>query len=299
LQRPWTARRVLAGLAGAAAAAALAPSTALADGIAPESPHSPNADDIATIYWVMLAVAVAIVVGVNLALLGAVGRYRAARGREPSRFRGADPIQLRVGAVLSLAALAIFLAGVVFTERARDVDPSGPDGLQASSLTRAQLDLALPEGDSEPLEISASGQQWLWRYEYPDGTFSYYELVVPVDTPVVLNLESTDVVHRWWVPQLAGKFDAIPDRSNKVWFKADEEGTYEGRSTAFSGAAYASMRTAVRVVSVADYEAWLEQQAADIAAAQDAAQTKVAAEAETPAAAGSATEGGESPEAGQ
>ena len=52
-----------------------------------------------------------------------------------------------------------------------------------------------------PLQIQASGQQWLWRYEYPDGeTFSYYELVVPVDTAVIVNLASTDVVHRWFVP---------------------------------------------------------------------------------------------------
>ena len=57
--------------------------------------------------------------------------------------------------------------------------------------------------------INAIGQQWLWRFEYPGGepghrTFSYDELVVPVDTAVVLNITSTDVIHSWCVPALGG-----------------------------------------------------------------------------------------------
>ena len=107
--------------------------------------------------------------------------------------------------------------------------------------------------------IEATGQQWIWRYEYPDGTFSYYELVVPVDTAIVVKLGSTDVVHRWWVPGLGGKFDAVPDQSNQTWFKADEEGSYDGASYQFSGASYAAMRTRVQALSVPEYEAWLDR----------------------------------------
>jgi cytochrome c oxidase subunit II len=160
--------------------------------------------------------------------------------------------------------------GVVVTHDAKKVEASGPDGLQATSSLTAQRGLELPavSPSSAPLEIKACGQQWIWRYEYPDGTYSYYELVVPVDTAVILHLCSTDVVHRWWVPGLSGKFDATPGESNNTWFKADEEGVFDGASYAFSGPSYAVMRTRVRVVDVPTYQSWLEQQGKGIQDAQ-------------------------------
>jgi cytochrome c oxidase subunit 2 len=75
------------------------------------------------------------------------------------------------------------------------------------------------------------------------------------------------------VPGLSGKFDATPGQSNQTWFKADQEGIYDGASYAFSGASYAAMRTRVRVVDVPTYQAWLEQQAAGIDEAQKFVQT--------------------------
>jgi cytochrome c oxidase subunit 2 len=85
---------------------------------------------------------------------------------------------------------------------------------------------------------------------------------------VVVELCSTDVVHRWWVPGLGGKFDAVPGESNSTWFKADQTGSYDGASYAFSGAAYSVMRTRVTVVDVPTYESWLDEQAAGIQEAQ-------------------------------
>jgi cytochrome c oxidase subunit 2 len=251
------------------------PSAAHAAPFSPEPGHSPNADDTTTIYWIMFAVAAVVVVAVNVALVGAVVRFRARRGREPARVRAGRRVQPRVGALLGVVAVVIFVVGIVTTTQVRDVAPSGPEGLEASSARTAQLDLSLPEGDSEPLRILASGQQWVWRFEYPDGTFSFYELVVPVDTTVVLQLESTDVVHRWWIPELGGKFDAVPGRTNQTWFRADEEGTYDGQSAAYSGAGYSTMRARVRVVSVPEYQAWLDQRGEDLQEAQAAVQKRV------------------------
>ncbi len=122
---------------------------------------------------------------------------------------------------------------------------------------------------TRPLTIKATGQQWLWRYDYPNGAFSYYKLVVPVDTAVKLELLSTDVVHAWDVPDLSGKRDAVPGKTNEVVFNADEEGEYSGQSATLSGQAYGAMRTAVDVVSPQAYEAFLEQQKADIESAQE------------------------------
>jgi cytochrome c oxidase subunit II len=258
-----------------ALALATLPAAAHAVPFGPQDAHSPNADDTTTAYWIMFVVAVLAVLAVNAALVAAVVRFRARRGRAPSRVRGGRRIQSRAGAALAVLAVAIFVLGVIFTSRVRDVQPSGPEGLEAASIRTAQLGVEPPSGDPQPLRILASGQQWLWRYEYPDGTFSFYELVVPVDTTVLLTLDSTDVVHRWSVPALGGRFDAVPGRNNHTWFRADEEGTYEGQSAAFSGPGYATMRARVRVVSVPEYQAWLEKQGADIQEAQTAVQERV------------------------
>jgi cytochrome c oxidase subunit 2 len=271
-------RLVVLACSLAALGLALAPPSALAVPIAPQDPQSPNADDITTVYWVTVIVATVFLLAINAALIAAVIRFRASRGRAPTRVRAGRRIQARVGAALGVVAVAILVFGIVFTVRARDVAPGGPEGLQAGASRTAQLGLEAPSGDVEPLEILVSGQQWLWRFEYPDGTFSYYDLVVPVDTPVMLRLESTDVVHRWWIPALGGKFDAVPGRANETWFRADEEGVYEGQSAAFSGPAYPTMRARVEVLSATDYQAWLDQQAADIQAAQEFVQERVEAE---------------------
>jgi heme/copper-type cytochrome/quinol oxidase subunit 2 len=238
--------------------------------IGPHAAHSPNADDMNTLYWVMLVIGLVLLVGINLAVVGMIMRFRSARGREPRRLVVRRTAQLGTAGVFTVIVAVAFVFGVIETHDAKKVEASGPDGLQAAALTTAQRSLSLPvtSASTAPLQINACGQQWIWRYEYPDGTYSYYELVVPVDTAVILHLCSTDVVHRWWVPGLSGKFDATPGETNSTWFKADETGTYDGASYAFSGASYSVMRTRVRVVDVPTYQAWLEQQGAGIQAAQ-------------------------------
>jgi heme/copper-type cytochrome/quinol oxidase subunit 2 len=238
--------------------------------IGPHTAHSPNAQDLNTLYWVMLAIGVVLLVGINAALIGLVMRFRSERGRQPRRLVVRRPAQLGTAAVFAAIVVVTFVLGVIETNNAQQVEASGPNGLQATSSLLAQRSLNLPatSASSAPLQITACGQQWLWRYQYPDGTYSYYELVVPVDTTVILHLCSTDVVHRWWVPGLSGKFDATPGESNSTWFRADQTGDYDGQSYAFSGASYAVMRTRVHVVDVPTYQARLQQQAAGIQAAQ-------------------------------
>lgn len=251
--------------------------------LGPETANSPNADDLNTLYWVMLIIGIALVLAINAALIALVVRYRAERGRTARRLHTRRPAQMLIGGSLAGLAALVFALAVVVTDSASEVEKSGGEGLQASMLRTAQRDLSLPalgENDAEPLVVQADGQQWLWRYEYPDGTFSYYELVVPVDTAVIVELGSTDVVHRWWVPGLGGKFDAVPGQSNQTWFKAADTGVFDGQSYAYSGASYAVMRTRVRVVSVEEYEAWLDEQAAGIQEAETLVQEQIEAETE-------------------
>lgn len=219
------------------------------------TPHSPGTDQIDTLLWIGFVAAAIIVVAVNLALIYAVRKFRAGRGSAPRPLEGGRRVQFRVGGALTAFAALVLVLSVVFTEKARETPASDAAGLASA--------------ESEPLTIRATGQQWVWRYDYPNDAFSYYKLVVPVGTAVELELLSTDVVHTWNVPALSGKRDAVPGKTNRVVFRADDEGTFEGESATLSGQAYASMRTAVEVVSPEAYEAFLKQQKSDIEAAQD------------------------------
>jgi cytochrome c oxidase subunit 2 len=218
------------------------------------APHSPGTDQIDTLLWIGLVAAAIVIVAINVALLYAVRKYRAERGAKPAQVSGGRRVQFRVGAVLTVFAAAIFVLSIVFTDKARETPATGSAGLAAAH--------------EQPLRIKTTGQQWLWRYEYPNGAFSYYKLVVPAETAIDLELVSTDVVHTWDVPDLAGKRDAVPGKVNHVVFRADEEGSFDGQSATLSGQAYAAMRTEVEVVSPEAYEAFVKQQRAEIEAAQ-------------------------------
>ena len=219
------------------------------------APHSPGTDQIDTLLWIGFVVATILIVAIVGALIYTLRRYRAERGAEPRQVTGDRRIQLRVGTALGVFATAVFVLSVVYTGKAREAPATGPLGLAAAK--------------SGPLKIAVTGQQWLWRYDYPNEAFSYYKLVVPVDTAVELDLVSTDVVHTWDVPALTGKRDAVPGKTNRVVFRADEMGTYAGQAATLSGQAYAAMRTEVEVVSPEEYEAFVEQKKADIQTAQD------------------------------
>ena len=80
---------------------------------------------------------------------------------------------------------------------------------------------------------------------------------IPIGRTIALKLNSVDVIHSFWVPKLAGKTDAIPGRSNHMWLKGDEMGTYEGQCAEFCGTGHANMRFRVVVESQEDFDAWL------------------------------------------
>jgi cytochrome c oxidase subunit 2 len=243
--------------------------------ISPEPPHSPGAGDLNTLYWILIVISMGLILLVNLAVVGLARRFREERGREPRQLRGGRKIQMRVTGVLTLLAVATFVVSIVFTQKARNLPVTGADGLHTSASVQgsgaAPIGNATPPPSSKanPLIINATGQQWLWRYTYPNGAFSYYKLVVPVDTAVQLDLVTTDVTHGWFVPALSGKFEAVPGKTNHAWFRADRTGTFSGRSSTFSGSAYAADRIEVHVVTPEQYQSFVDRQAREIQDAQD------------------------------
>jgi cytochrome c oxidase subunit 2 len=277
-----------------ALALALTATPAFGIQLGPEDPHSPNADAIESTYWVTIVIVFALIIAVNAALIAGVVRFRDRRGREAARFTAGRGALRPAIAGFAVLALAIFVFGVIETANVRDVEPSGDTGLNANETAQVGISGLPPtnalegtesaEGgepisgsepsEGAPLEIDAIAQQWLWRFEYPGGqpgqrTFSYGELVVPVDTAVVLNVSAIDVVHTWWVPALGGQVQAVPGEVTQTWFKADEVGRYSGRSTVFSGTSFPAMRSWVRVVTVPEYQQYVEQLKRDLTGAQD------------------------------
>jgi cytochrome c oxidase subunit 2 len=221
------------------------------------APHSPGTDQIDHLLTIGIVAAVILVLAVNAALFYAVRRFRSERGTAPRQLLGGRGLQFRVGGLLTVFALLLFILGVVFTDKARKTPSTGDAGLASAK--------------SQPLTIKATGQQWLWRYDYPNGAFSYYKLVVPADTAVELELLSTDVVHTWNVNDLAPKADAVPGKTHKVTFSvsADDAGVFEGDSSTLSGQAYAAMRTEVEVVSPDEYKDFIQTRKSEIEDAQD------------------------------
>jgi cytochrome c oxidase subunit 2 len=209
-------------------------------------------------------VVVIIIVAVNLAILRAA-RPRTRHMGEPAPARKGN--QLKVGLGLGVAALAIFITATVFSDQSRVVPVSTE---KVSGMT-----------SENQLEIETTGQQWIWRFNYPNGAFSYRRVVVPAGVTVALKLKSTDVIHTWNVPSLTGKADAVPGKTNWVYFRADEEGTYTGRSAILSGQGFSTMSIEVSVVSPEQYETYIKAQLEDIQTAQDTVEEKNKAASET------------------
>ncbi|MBK5231937.1 MAG: cytochrome c oxidase subunit II [Thermoleophilia bacterium] len=245
-------------------AAFAGPATALS--LNPDA-GSAGIDKANTLYWILFVVIGIIIVVVNLAILRAARpRHRHIPGDGATVKKGG---QLKVGLGLGVVALAIFVTATVFSDQSRVVP--------VSTETVAGM-----TGDDQ-LEIEATGQQWLWRFSYPNGAFSYRRLVVPAGVTVALKLKSTDVIHGWNVPSLTGKADAVPGKTNWVYFRADDEGIYNGRSAVLSGQGYSTMSIEVSVVSPDQYEIYVKQLGADIQAAQDTVERKNKAVAENTA----------------
>lgn len=112
------------------------------------------------------------------------------------------------------------------------------------------------------LEIKVVAHQWWWEFDYPDGAKASNELHIPVNRPIRLSLESADVIHSFWVPQLGGKRDVVPGQINELTFIANVVGMYPGQCAEFCGLSHANMRFRTFVDSPDDFAKWDRDQLA-------------------------------------
>ena len=266
---------LLAALSAAVAVMLVFAPGALADAFTPESGGSPNADDIDTLYKITLYIGIVIFLGVEGTLLYSLVKYRARRGGpEAEQIHGNTPLE--IGWTIGAAVILVVLTVVTFVYLPDIENPpaSGPNGLQANTAYFASIDQPDPPKSGGPyLTIEVNGQQYLWRYDYSGGDqlYSFYEMVVPTDTTVVLKITSSDVQHSWWIPKLGGKADAVPGHVNETWFKvpAGREGTYFGQCAELCGANHADMRAQVRAVTPDEFEEWAEETRQGIAQSRE------------------------------
>jgi cytochrome c oxidase subunit 2 len=213
-------------------------------GFAPATPHSPNAGGINDAYKWIAIFAVVILVLVEGSLLWFVFRYRR-RGRartvEGPQIHGATRLELIWTAVpvVILAAVASFILYKL-------------PGIK---------DVPSAQAEGGALRIRIDAHQFYWQFTYPNGAVSIDELHAPVNRVVRVDIYSSDVDHSWWIPELGGKFDAIPGERTHTWFKADQIGTYKGRCGEFCGVFHAEMAARVEIESQGDYESWLSSAA--------------------------------------
>lgn len=233
-------RTVVSGLVALAAGAASAAEQAVRT---PSifDPVSTPAEIIDSYTMLVVAICTAIFLVVAGLLAFAVVRFRARPGdelREPPQIYGSNQIELAwtVIPVVIVVILALVTARTIL-ELQKDEKPEGW------------------------LAITATGHQWWWEFHYPSlGITTANELHIPVDQAAFLDLESQDVIHSFWVPQLSGKTDVIPNRTNHLWMQAGEPGLYVGQCAEFCGTQHAYMLLRVYVDTAEDFERWVAAQ---------------------------------------
>ena len=235
----------------------LAPS-AFANFITPKTGGSPNADQIHSLYLIILYVAAVVFVIVEGALAYSVYKFRAKKVRTAAQIHGNT--RLEIGWTIAAAAILVVLTVVTFIKLPSILNPPNSSApFLESSLTQPSP----PNG--KKLTICVQGRQYIWRYVYGAACehnpfaaklpYSYQEMVVPANTVVVLSITS-----------IGGKVDAVPGYTTYTWFMAPKASTpghpviFHGQCSQLCGRQHAAMTAHVQVVSPSAYQTWLTRQ---------------------------------------
>jgi cytochrome c oxidase subunit 2 len=269
-RRRRTLRVLCATLASSVLVSLLLAPAALANFITPKSGGSPNANQIHSLYVIILIIAAFVFVGVEGALIYSIYKFRAKKVRVAAQIHGNT--RLEIGWTIGAALILVVLTVVTFVKLPSIINPPNTT---APFLESAVTEPVPPNG--KRLIICVQGRQYIWRYVYgaacqnnpfaPGLPYSYQEMYVPADTTVVLSITSVDVIHSWWVPSLGGKVDAVPGNTTFTWFKAKGPALYHGQCAQLCGRQHAFMTALVNVVSPSEYQSWLTQQKQKISTA--------------------------------
>jgi cytochrome c oxidase subunit 2 len=212
------------------------------------NPAGPNAGSLSRLWWVMFYVNAAVYVLVMIALLIAIRKGRRQADLNPVLNFSTQTETRRRNAVLSavvVTTLVLFFFLVYSFSTGR-------------SLT---ADL----GQKNGLSIEVTGRQWWWEVRYNDVDASNIfttanEIHRPVGVPVLFTLHGGDVIHSFWVPNLAGKKDLIPGKVSTQWLQADKPGVYRGQCAEYCGLQHARMAFWIVADTQEQFNAWRQNQ---------------------------------------
>jgi cytochrome c oxidase subunit II len=225
---------------------AVEPGSSTAQSTSIFSPASTPAKSIADLSVFVLVVTGIIFLAVFALLLYSVVRFRGRAmdgGREPAQVYGSMQIELAWTIIPTLIVVVLFLA--------------------TARVIHAIQDAPQPAG---ALDVIAIGHQYWWEFRYPKlGIVTANELHIPVSDPghprpTFLQLLSADTDHSFWVPQLAGKTDLIPNHPNKMWMDPQRTGVFLGQCAQYCGTQHAKMLLRVSVDRPEDFASWVHAQ---------------------------------------
>ena len=206
-------------------------------------PAGPQAGRINGLWWYMFAVSTVVWIAVVVALL-----YSVWRGHRRDIADKSDAVNHRMRRPVVIAAAISILILV---------------GTLVYSVSTGEALASLPR--DKALRIKITGHQWWWEVEYMDPVSGNQvntanEIHIPVGEPVQIVGSSADVIHSFWIPNLAGKKDLIPGHATAMWFQADRPGIYRGQCAEFCGHQHAKMALLVMAESRSQFNSWYKSQ---------------------------------------
>jgi cytochrome c oxidase subunit 2 len=195
---------------------------------------------MSAVFSLVLAIAAVIFLVVAAGVIYSAVRYRS-RGvaiAEPRQIFGSRNLEILWTVVPLLIVTGLFIVTV-----------------------RAMVVIDAPQETGRPSDLVITGHQWWWEARYPNGVVVPWDIHIPTSRRLRVRIESADVIHDFWVPELARKMDAVPGRWSYIWLEADAPGTYAGTCSEFCGAEHAWMRFRVIAEPEPGFEAWLKRQA--------------------------------------
>ena len=207
-------------------------------------PKGPISQNQADIFYITLWVTLFLFVTVGGTLAFSIWKFRARKEDDPNTIppqAHGHPL-IEVGLVVASAALLVVIAIPTF----------------GGIILKKKVPV---EYETDAVEVTVTGYQWWWGFEYPEyGFHTANELVFPAGRAVKLNLRANDVIHSFWLPKLAGKTDLVPGQENFMWIKADEPGYFWGQCAEYCGDSHAYMLFRAIALEEADWEAWMARQ---------------------------------------